>query len=77
VSVGVAPISEEERAEITRHVKKLGEDAKVAIRAIRQEARQHIEVTGRGSLRGVREATDAAEATDFHPARVTEGAVPA
>jgi ribosome recycling factor len=62
VSVSVPPISEEERAEIARHVEKLGEDAKVAVRAIRQEARQRIEVSGRGSHRGVQEATDVAVA---------------
>jgi ribosome recycling factor len=59
VSTSVPLISEEERAEIARHVKRLGEDATVAIRAIRQEARQRIEVSGRGSQRGVQEATDA------------------
>jgi ribosome recycling factor len=59
VSVSVPPISREQRGEIARHVKKLGEDAKVAIRAIRQEARKKIEATGRGSHRGVQEATDA------------------
>ena len=48
VSVSVPPIREEERAEIARHVKKLGEDATVAVRAIRQEARKKIEVSGAG-----------------------------
>jgi len=62
VSVSVPPISGEQRAEIAGHVRKLGEDAKVAIRAIRQEARKRIEVSGRGSHRGVQEATDAAVA---------------
>ena len=62
VSVSVPPISEEERAEIARHVKKLDEDATVAIRAIRQEARKQIEVSGRGSQRRVQESTDAAVA---------------
>jgi ribosome recycling factor len=45
-SVSVPPISEEERAEIARHAKKLGGDDTVAVRAIRQEARQWIEVSG-------------------------------
>ena len=62
MSVSVPPIREEQRGEITRHVKKLGEDATVAIRAIRQEARKKIEVSGRGSQRSVQEATDAAVA---------------
>ena len=60
LSVSVPPISVEQRGEIARHAKKLGEEAKMAIRAIRQEARKQIEVTGRGSHRMVQEATDAA-----------------
>jgi ribosome recycling factor len=60
VSVSAPPISTEQRGEIIRHVKKLGEDAKIAVRAIRQEARKQIEVSGRGSQRRVQEATDAA-----------------
>ena len=60
VSVSAPPISMEQRGEIIRHVKKLGEDAKIAIRGIRQEARKQIEVSGRGSQRRVQEATDAA-----------------
>ena len=43
-----------------RHIKKLGEDAKVAIRSIRQQARKQIETSGRGSQRAVQEGTDAA-----------------
>jgi ribosome recycling factor len=76
VSVSVPPISGEERAEIARHAKKLGEGATVAVRAIRQEARQRIAGTGLGSLGRVREATDAAGVTDLHPARVLAGVVP-
>lgn len=60
VCVGVPPVSGEQRAELTRHVKKLGEEAKIAVRAIRQEARKRIEARGRGSLRTVQEATDSA-----------------
>ncbi len=60
VSVSVPPMSVEQRHEIARHVKKLGEDAKVAIRAIRQQTRKQIESSGRGSLKRVQEATDAA-----------------
>jgi ribosome recycling factor len=55
-----SPISGEQRGETARHVRKLGEDAKIAIRAIRHEARKQIEVCGRGSQRRVQEATDAA-----------------
>jgi len=62
VSVSVPPISGEQRGEIARHVKNLGENAKIAIRAIRQEARKQIEVLGRGSQRRVQQATDAAVA---------------
>jgi ribosome recycling factor len=62
VSVSVPPISGEQRADIARQVKKLGEETKIAIRSIRQEARKKIEVTGRGSQRSVQEATDEAVA---------------
>ena len=62
VSVSVPPMSVEQRQEIARHVKKLGEDAKVAIRTIRQQTRKEIESSGRGSLKRVQEATDAAVA---------------
>jgi ribosome recycling factor len=62
VCVGIPPISGEQRAEMARHVKTLGEEAKVAVRAIRQEARKQIAARGRGSERAVQEATDAAVA---------------
>jgi len=62
VCVGVPPVSGERRTELARHVKKLGEKAKVAIRAIRQDARKEIAARGRGSERAVQEATDAAVA---------------
>lgn len=62
VSVSVPPISGEQRAEIARHVKKLGEEARVAVRSIRQDARKQIEATGRGSQRSVQDATDTAVA---------------
>ena len=62
VSVSVPPLSQEQRGEIARHVKKLGEEAKVAIRSIRQQTRKQIEATGRGSRNRVQEATDAAVA---------------
>ncbi len=60
VSVSVPPLSVEQRDETIRHVKKLGEDAKIAVRGLRQQARKQIETSGRGSLHTVQEATDAA-----------------
>lgn len=60
VCVGIPPISGEQKAELAKHVKKLGEEAKIAIRSIRQEARKEIAARGRGSERVVQEATDAA-----------------
>jgi ribosome recycling factor len=60
VSVSVPTLSVEQREETIRHVKTLGEDAKIAIRTIRQQTRKQIEASGRGSLRKVQEATDAA-----------------
>jgi ribosome recycling factor len=62
ICVGIPPISGEQRAEFARHVKKLGEEAKVAVRAVRQDARKQIAARGRGSERAVQEATDAAVA---------------
>jgi ribosome recycling factor len=74
VSVSVPPISVEQRGEILRYVKKLGEEAKVAVRSIRQQARKQIESSGRGSLRAVQEATDAAieEIEQLVKAKATE-----
>ncbi len=60
VAVGVPPVSGEQRQELARHVKKLGAEAKVAVRMIRQDARKQIAARGRGSERAVQEATDAA-----------------
>jgi ribosome recycling factor len=53
VCVGVPPVSGEQRAELGRHDKKLGEEAKVAVRSIRQDARKQIAARGRGSERAV------------------------
>jgi ribosome recycling factor len=60
VCVGVPPASGEQRAELARYVKKLGEEAKVGVRSIRQDARKEIAARGHGSERAVQEATDAA-----------------
>jgi ribosome recycling factor len=60
VAVSVPPVSGEQRDEMVRHVRKLGEETKVAIRSIRQDARKQIAARGRGSERVVQEATDAA-----------------
>jgi ribosome recycling factor len=60
VCVSIPTLSVEQREETARHIKKLGEEAKIAIRTIRQQARKQIELSGRGSQRAVQEATDAA-----------------
>lgn len=60
VAVGVPPVSGEQRRELAKHVKKLGDEAKVAVRMIRQDARKEIAARGRGSERSVQEATDGA-----------------
>ena len=62
VAVSVPPMSGEQREEIARHVKKLSEEAKIAIRSIRQQARKQIEASGRGSLKRAQAATDEAVA---------------
>ena len=43
-------------------MKKLSEEAKIAIRSIRQQARKQIEASGRGSLKRAQAATDEAVA---------------
>ena len=60
VCVSIPTLSVEQREETARHIKKLGEEAKIAVRTIRQQARKQIEASGRGSQRAVQEATDAA-----------------
>jgi len=60
VAVGVTPVSSEQRRELARHVKKPGDEAKVAVRMIRQDARKQIAARGRDSERAVEVATDAA-----------------
>jgi ribosome recycling factor len=60
VCVSIPTLSVAQREETGRHVKKLGEEAKIAVRTIRQQARKQIETAGRGSQRAVQEATDAA-----------------
>ncbi len=59
-AVGVPPVSGEQRQELARHLKKLGDEAKVAVRMIRQDARKQIATRDRGSDRAVQEATDSA-----------------
>ena len=56
----VPPMSGEQRQKMVTRIKKSSEEAKVAIRSIRQDARKEIAARGRGSERAVQEATDAA-----------------
>lgn len=42
VNVSVPPISGEQKDDIARHIKRLGEDAKVAVRSIRQGAKKSL-----------------------------------
>ncbi|WP_235963182.1 ribosome-recycling factor [Tautonia rosea] len=60
IRVTVPPISGEQKREVSRHVRNLGDQAKIAVRMIRQDARKQIAARGRGSERAVQEATDAA-----------------
>jgi ribosome recycling factor len=60
VCVSVPPVSTEQRQQTIAHVKSLGEEARIAIRSIRQQARKQIDASGRGSFRVVQEATDSA-----------------
>jgi ribosome recycling factor len=74
VSVSIPTLSVEQRAATIRHVKNLGEHAKIAVRAIRQQTRKQIESSGRGSWRQVQEATDTAikEIEELVDAKVAE-----
>ena len=45
---------------MARHVKKLGDEAKVAVRMIRQDVRKEISARGRSPERTMQEATDGA-----------------
>lgn len=60
VAVVVPRVGGEQAAEFTKHVKKLGDQARIAVRMICQDARKQIAARGRGSERAVQEATDAA-----------------
>ena len=60
ICVGVPPVSVEQRQALARHVKELGDEAKVAVRMIRQDTRKEMAARGRGSERAVQEATDVA-----------------
>lgn len=60
IAVTIPPISGEQRAQIAKHVKTLAEDAKIAVRMVRQDERKYIATTGRGSQRVIQEATDQA-----------------
>lgn len=63
VAVSVPPISGEQRADMMRQVKALGEQARVAIRQVRQDVRKAISSRGRHvPERAIQEATDAAVA---------------
>jgi ribosome recycling factor len=57
VCVSIPPISGEQRAEIGRHVKKLGEEARVAVRSIRQDIRKQMAALGKRPDRTIQEIT--------------------
>lgn len=42
VRINIPPLTEERRVDLTKHVKKLGEDAKITVRNARQEAHNHF-----------------------------------
>lgn len=60
VCVAIPPISGEQRDEIVRHVKKLGEEARVAARSIRQDIRKQMAALGKRPDRTIQEITDGA-----------------
>jgi ribosome recycling factor len=42
VRISIPPLTEERRKDLTKHVKKLAEDAKIVVRNARQEAHNHF-----------------------------------
>lgn len=54
VSVSIPPLSVEQRDETIRHVKKLGEDAKIAVRTVRQQAQANRSLGSRVAAHGAR-----------------------
>ena len=45
IRIGVPPLTEDRRKEFIKHIKKLGEDCKVAIRNVRREANDQIKAS--------------------------------
>lgn len=60
IAVSVPPMSGEQRAEILRQVKAMAEEARVAVRQVRQEIRKQLAAAGKRSDKGIQELTDAA-----------------
>lgn len=61
VAVSVPSLSGEQREQVIRQVKALGEEARVGVRQVRQESRKEIAAGGRHvPERAIQEATDAA-----------------
>jgi ribosome recycling factor len=58
ICVTIPTLSREQREQIGRHVRRLGEEAKVSIRSIRQEIRKQLASRGRRADRRVQEVTD-------------------
>jgi ribosome recycling factor len=42
LKIPIPPLTEERRREMVKHVKKIGEDAKVALRNVRRDANEHL-----------------------------------
>jgi ribosome recycling factor len=57
VAVSIPPLSGEQREQIARHVRKLGEEAKIAVRTIRQQSRNAAEPW---HAKNIQKETDAA-----------------
>jgi ribosome recycling factor len=60
VAVAVPPLSLEQREQMTRQVRSLGEASRVAVRQIRQEVRKTIAARGHVPERAIQADTDAA-----------------
>jgi ribosome recycling factor len=60
VAVGVPPLSGEQREQMTKQIRSLGESARVAVRQIRNDVRKAIAARGHVPERAIQADTDAA-----------------
>jgi ribosome recycling factor len=73
IRVPIPELSEERRRELNKHVRKLGEDSKIAVRNVRREANDKIKKEDGVSEDDVKRYLDAMQkSTDSHIAQIDE-----